>query len=316
VAARLTTSWQAPTAGPAGVDTAREADAVAALGARLTGSITWSSNRSGNHELYLLDLPSGKVQQLTDHPNVDFGARFSPDGSQLVFMRSRREWVSFREVNAWNVVLLNLETGREKVLARRAYKPTWGPDGDSVVFLRGQEILQLDLTSGDEEVIFDGAQVIEGRTFGDPELHPGGSLLALSIKNYGAIVISPGATDYVRLTDRQVCQTTWVPGTDELLWMESSGNGGTQVMRGAADGSGSASFMDLPGPRSHEYFPRLSRDGTWMVWAAAAEGHEHDRADYEIYAWEVGTPPGDAIRLTYFTGNDQWPDIRLGSADD
>jgi len=67
--------------------------------------------------------------------------------------------------------------------------------------------------------------------------------------------------------------------------------------------------MDLPGERSHEYFPKLSQDAAWMVWAASAEGHEHDRADYEIYAWRVGTPWASALRLTYFAGNDQWPDV-------
>ena len=46
-----------------------------------------------------------------------------------------------------------------------------------------------------------------------------------------------------------------------------------------------------------------------MVWAASAEGHEHDRADYEIYLWEVGTSWDDAVRVTHYTGNDQWPDI-------
>ena len=46
-----------------------------------------------------------------------------------------------------------------------------------------------------------------------------------------------------------------------------------------------------------------------MVWGAAAEGHEHDRADYEIFIWEVGTPWDTAERLTFYSGNDQWPDI-------
>jgi hypothetical protein len=69
--------------------------------------------------------------------------------------------------------------------------------------------------------------------------------------------------------------------------------------------------MDLPGRRSHEYFPRLSRDGKWMVWGATQRGHDHDIADYEIYLWEVGTPADSAVRLTFHSGNDRWPDIHL-----
>jgi hypothetical protein len=67
--------------------------------------------------------------------------------------------------------------------------------------------------------------------------------------------------------------------------------------------------MDLPGRRSHEYFPQLSSDGKWMVWAATAKGHDHDIADYEIYIWEVGTPADRAARLTFHSANDRWPDI-------
>jgi hypothetical protein len=45
------------------------------------------------------------------------------------------------------------------------------------------------------------------------------------------------------------------------------------------------------------------------VLAATQRGHDHDIADYEIYLWEVGTPADTAVRLTYHSGNDRWPDI-------
>jgi hypothetical protein len=80
-------------------------------------------------------------------------------------------------------------------------------------------------------------------------------------------------------------------------------------MTAAPDGTDRRVLMDLPGARSHEYFPKLSNDGGWLVWAASAEGHEHDRADYEIFLWRVGTPWGQAIQLTQHPGNDQWPDL-------
>ena len=67
--------------------------------------------------------------------------------------------------------------------------------------------------------------------------------------------------------------------------------------------------MDLPGRYSHEYFPRLSSDGKWLVWAATAEGHEPDVVDYEIFLWKVGTSFSQAVRLTYNPANDNWPDI-------
>ena len=73
-------------------------------------------------------------------------------------------------------------------------------------------------------------------------------------------------------------------------------------------------MMDLPGRRSHEYFPQLSSDGKWLVWGVTQRGHDHDTADYEIYLWEVGTPREKAVRLTRNSGNDRWPDIFIPSA--
>ena len=71
-------------------------------------------------------------------------------------------------------------------------------------------------------------------------------------------------------------------------------------------------LMDLPGRRSHEYFPRLSPDGKWLVWGATDKGHDHDLFDYELYIWKIGEPVESATRITYHTGNDRWPDIWLG----
>jgi len=306
---RLGTRWVAPQSTGLLVDEGAESEAWQRLGGDFTGRVVWSSNRIDNHELYLAHLPGGRVEQLTENPNVDFGARFSPDGTAVVFMRSRREWASFRQKDAWDVMLLDLASGIERRLARRGYHPTWGPEGTTVVFARAGRVIELNLESDDERFLFDSEALTEGREIWDPELHPQGTMLGVAIARYGAIVLRPGASTYRRITDHHVCQTTWVPGTDDLLWMDASGNGGTRVMRGSADGSTAEVFMDLPGERSHEYFPKLSQDAAWMVWAASADGHEHDRADYEIYAWRVGTAWESAVRLTYFAGNDQWPDI-------
>jgi hypothetical protein len=112
------------------------------------------------------------------------------------------------------------------------------------------------------------------------------------------------------LSPGQACQLTWVPGSDALLWMEAEGHGGTRIMTGGP-GRPRAVFMDLPGAYSHEYFPRVSSDGRWLAWGAAAAGHEHDRADYEIFVWRTGSPVTEAIRLTHHPANDQWPDIHV-----
>jgi hypothetical protein len=68
-------------------------------------------------------------------------------------------------------------------------------------------------------------------------------------------------------------------------------------------------WLDLPGPYSHEYVPKVSNDVRWLVLGACATGHEHDTADYEIFLWKIGSAPEAAVRLTHHTGNDCWPDV-------
>jgi hypothetical protein len=103
---------------------------------------------------------------------------------------------------------------------------------------------------------------------------------------------------------------------------EGQGNGGTEVLSLHIDESGksldkisglsipkSMRLMDLPGRRSHEYFPKIDQSGTWMIWCATQVGHEHDIYDYEIYLWNVSAHRDEAVRLTFHSGNDRWPDI-------
>jgi hypothetical protein len=115
------------------------------------------------------------------------------------------------------------------------------------------------------------------------------------------------------------CQINWTPDGQAVYWVHPTGNGGSRVFRmDMASGKprkevddDEKTFIDLPGRRSHEYFPELSDDGSWLVWAATQRGHDHDIADYEVYLWQVGQPPEQAARLTFHSGNDRWPDIHL-----
>jgi len=307
--------------------TGPEREAAGALGRRLDGLILWSSNRSGNHELYLLDLRAGALRQLTHHPNVDYFGRFSPDGTQIAFLRSQREWVSARETTGWDVFLMDADGTHERRIARGGYYPGWTADGRAVVFHRQGRVFRYDVAAGRETLLFDGPAELPGvAEIGDFELAPDGRRLAFGLRGTfagalglqgpfsGAVVLDLPARTLAVLTREQACEPTWAPDGRSLLWVETGGRGGTRIMTGSPDGGGRRPFMDLPGAYSHEYFPRLSNDGRWLVWGAAAEGHEHDRADYEVFLWAVGTPVVEAVRLTHHAGNDQWPDLHVRAA--
>lgn len=124
------------------------------------------------------------------------------------------------------------------------------------------------------------------------------------------------------------CQIDWNFDGSKLYRVNPTGNGGTAAPSeilwfSAKDGKQiekvgffgipkNVRLMDLPGRRSHEYFPRISPDGKWLVWGATDKGHDHDMFDYELYMWKIGEPVETAARITYHSGNDRWPDIWLG----
>jgi len=288
-------------------DQARRAILKATQG--LKARIAWSSNRSGNHELYLLTLPGLKLYRLTRNDWVDFFPRFSPDGQELVFARSQKQWVSERNWKLWDVYGLSLGSGAEQLIASNGDYPLWVGPGE-ISFLRGNQVVLKDLAKGKERVIFDSSGPPLSGTIGTPALSPmNRDLLAVAArgKHDGVFVVNLANK---RLTKYGPgCELGWFPGGKRLYWVEPHGRGHTRVMASPLKPVKPTVFVDKPGAYSHEYFVRFSQNGRWMVWAAAAKGHEHDQADYELFLWDTTRPPAEAVRLTFDQGNDRWPDI-------
>ncbi|MCB2225971.1 MAG: flippase-like domain-containing protein [Desulfarculaceae bacterium] len=274
----------------------------------LKAKVVWSSSRSGNHELYLLTLPELKLYRLTSNDRVDYYARFSPDGKRLVFARSQKPWVSERDEIPWDAYVLDLASGKESLAANNANYPQWAGEG-KISFMRGGQTVLKDLATGKESVIYDASGPPVQGVAQTPELSPDGKLLAFTArgKQRGTMVYDLASKELRTIAGG--CEITWFPGGQEVLWVENGGHGGNQILASRLSPVKPRVFMDLPGAHSHEYFPRLSPDGRWLVWGASAKGHEHDIADYEIFLWKVGTPWEKALRLSRNAANDRWPDI-------
>ena len=290
----------------------KESQALAEATKRFSGKLVWSSNRSGNHEIYLARLGDGspRLDKLTNDPHVDSFPRFSPDAKTILFNRSRERWVSDRKPDPWDVWIMNADGSDTRRVAEYGFHASFAPDGKSVVFARGGQIVRHFLSDGREEVLLDSGRELGGGAQ-EPDLR--GDRLAVTIRGrtrtFGVYDLSSRA---FRRFEGDSCQIGWWPGKNQLLWIEGHrGNGGTRVATGSPDGKRASALIDLPGRYSHEYFPRLSSDGASLAWAASAGDHEPGRADYEIFLWKVGDPPDRALRLTYHTGNDQWPDLAL-----
>ena len=286
---------------------AAERAALAAAWGERRGFIVWSSTMFGQHDLVRLDWPGGKLTRLTTDPHVDRSPKISPDGTQVAFARSRLPWVSFRNEADWDVWVLDLASGRERLLAERGAEPGWTGDGRAVVFQRGgREVVQADAETGAETILL-GAR--ERRIWTGPALDPRGGRLAVTVRGgtrSTSLFALPGGEE-TRVAGG--CQLAFAPDGEWLVLVESGGRLKNRICRVDRAGRNLQTLLDLPGEWSHEYFPRVSNDGALLVFGASRGDHEHDVADYEIFLWRLGDPPERAARVSFHSGNDQWPDV-------
>lgn len=313
---------------PKGADDTPAADEAALMkevGGKAGGLIVWSSSRVANHDLFTMKTDGSDIKQITRGDEVDWFPRFSPDGTKVLFTRSKKGWVSERDANAsdkWDLYTVSVDGSEPTKVVSDASWGSWISQNE-ILYVRGTKIYRSELGGAETHVMDSGGVAeLDGALLQQPELSSDGKLIAITLRGSKR---ETGLWNIDKKTWTQTglgCQINWTPDHSAIYWVHPTGNGGSRVLKmpiseGKPPKDSSVDdlvFMDLPGRRSHEYFPELSRDGKWLVWGITQRGHDHDIADYEIYLWEVGTPQEKAARLTFNSANDRWPDIFIGGA--
>lgn len=285
------------------------------------GFVVWSSNRSGKHDIYKMSLPDMQVTALTTHPHTEYYPRISPHGKRIIFSRSIKPHESQRNWVDWDLYLLNLETGEETFIAQNATFGSW-LNNDEIAYAKdGHSMVRHNLASEEVQTIFQtgvGNDMPRGSLISTPSYNPEKEELVFTGKQ-SHIGLNTGHWGTALVQDEQVegvhngCQLFWSSTGGLLFQVASRGNQGNSIVYVDPETYEIAPMLDLQGEFSHEYFPKTSNDDSHLVFAASRDKdeHEHDRADYEIFLWEIGGNPGQATRLTFHSGNDNWPDVYL-----
>lgn len=286
------------------------------------GFVVFSSNRDGNHDIFKLSLPSRTLTKLSSHKNTETYPRISPDGRKLVFSRAQQEWVPQRNLVAWDIYILDLQTQAQTKVGSNGTSPRW-IDNHQITYLQnGETVVRVDILTGKEQTIYQTGvnnKMPSGSRLSNPSLNPVTDQLVftarqrdigMSTGHWGTAIQGPNGHTGVL----NGCELAWSSNGEQLF----------QVTAGAVEREHKIVVIDpstlkardlvnLDGEFSHEYWPKDSNDGQYLVFGASRgiKEHEHDSADYEIFLWKFGSPSGHATRLTFHTGNDNWPDVYI-----
>ena len=93
--------------------------------------IYFTSERSGNWQIYRLRPEGGEPERVRTNTYREWQVEPSPDGKQIAFLSNKE--------GAEHLFVMDLATGAERVLARHGNgtimgNPSWSPDGRQIVF--------------------------------------------------------------------------------------------------------------------------------------------------------------------------------------
>lgn len=176
---------------------------------------------NGQPDIYTIDLEDGTRQNLTSSKTVELVPVWSPDGSQVAFMRREPEDVrlDLYVMDSDGSNLQNLSNSDEN-----EGEPHWSPNGSRIAYVRaGVGIVVVDVDSGRSEVVVKDVMVGEPFLGGMVAWSPDGQRLAFVSQRDGNFDIFSVDLDnriVHRLTatpDRNEIVSGWSPDGQQLL---------------------------------------------------------------------------------------------------
>lgn len=130
-------------------------------------TIAFSSRRKGSLDLWLVDVKTKELRQLTKNPKNDYEPRWSPDGSKIVFTTDRN--------GNQDIWIVDVKSGEETELTHTVTNedyPSFSQDGSKIVFTGGpwvaREVHVLDVATKETKQITKGHRLVGAAAFSPP----------------------------------------------------------------------------------------------------------------------------------------------------
>lgn len=248
--------------------------------------IAYSSDESGNPEIYVTDVNGTSKIQLTDYKKRDGYPAWSPDGKKIAFYAYQNE-------KTWSIYAMDAD-GKNRVRLTDAKdrwdnSPAWSPDGKKIAFAREYgatlEIWTMNPDGGDLQQLHS----LEG---GGPCFTTDGRILFHTKYNDSEIAIADLDGGHIReltINKAEDLHPEISPDGKQIAFM-SDRDGDFEICVMNIDGSG---YKQITHNRWGDWEPNWSPDGREMVFYSNRDG------DYEIYIMKA-----DGTSVRKITNND------------
>jgi TolB protein len=174
-------------------------------------------------DIWVTDISSGVDRRLSDGPQLDAAAAWSPDGRRIAFARLVSGDERSGDQDIW---LVDLRSGElEPLLSGPSSDgvPTWSPAGDRLAFVsdRGghDDVWTIELESGRT------TQITQGASATTPAFSPrGDSILFIDERDHHAWLVAAegGQSVPVDLPHEAVALPAWSPGGTSIAYVVPS----------------------------------------------------------------------------------------------
>jgi Tol biopolymer transport system component len=251
----------------------------------LTGTILFVSNKSGNWDIYEMDLATKQMIDITNNPSDDMNPQVSPDGKTMVFYSNRESLTTPQKGQPTNqIYAMNLET---KVVTQLTnddsgnYDPTFSPDGNSILFKSTRDdgfgdIFIMNSDGTNQRNVTKGRNTTEEW---DPVFSPNGatiyfvSRLSESHASDELFTMNGDGTNIVQLTQNTVAD--WYPAvnpkTGILLFISKlAASASDDLFISDTNGGNKTDITNLTG---NDNDPAWNLDGTKIIFINDHDGN-------------------------------------------